>query len=123
VTEALSGISIEPFRGDLEGLEKMAHTSWRDEYGISSFPNFYRPAFLDCLFGRRERLSFIRTFLRYIREKECLGAIEWTKKYYPQGAFYRAHFFPYFRAVQMYSWTFNPEIALAGVRSSNEILV
>jgi hypothetical protein len=71
----------------------------------------------------RERLSFIRAFLRYIREKECLGAIEWTKKYYPQGAFYRAHFFPYFRAVQMYSWTFNPEIALAGVRSSNEILV
>jgi hypothetical protein len=54
VTEALSGISIEPFRGDLEGLEKMAHTSWRDEYGISSFPNFYRPAFLDCLFGRLE---------------------------------------------------------------------
>lgn len=71
----------------------------------------------------RERLSFIRIFLRYIKKKDCLGAIEWTKKYYPQRAFYGAHFFPYFRAVQMYSWTFNAEIALAGVRSSNEILV
>ncbi|MDH7511361.1 MAG: hypothetical protein QHH14_00235 [Clostridiales bacterium] len=353
--EALSGISIEPFRGDLEGLEKMAHSSWRDEYGVSSFPNFYRPAFLEFLFGRLEhrdhliaayrgdeivaflaniphtfefrgrtfrgtlscllvtrkewlrrglalavirealrlnqhyqydfalatfetghrstlmlrklqaeghrlewmkklhviarvldldraasseglkkwetaairliggsrgikrretgsareyrpgdlddclqllnsyrerielprlwerdelawelaypgvsqtlvyekngraegllnfivhdhlgrtsgrwawinhvaylnlspgeRLSFIRAFLRYVKDKDCLGAVEWTKKYYPQRAFYRAHFFPYFRAVQMYSWTFNPEISLAGVRSSNEILV
>ncbi len=50
----LTGISIEPFRGDLEGLEKMAHTSWRGEYGVSSFPNFYRPAFLRYLFGRLE---------------------------------------------------------------------
>ncbi|MDH4273070.1 MAG: GNAT family N-acetyltransferase, partial [Candidatus Aminicenantes bacterium] len=48
----LTGLSLEPFRGDYEGLEKMAHSSWRDEYGISSFPNFYRPAFLRYLFGR-----------------------------------------------------------------------
>lgn len=71
----------------------------------------------------QERASFVRAFLRYIKEKDCLGAVEWTKKYYPQGAFYRAHFFSYFRAVNMYSWTFSPEITLAGVRSSNEILV
>ncbi len=48
----LSDISIEPFRGDLMGLEKVAHSSWRDEYGIESFPNFYRPAFLKYLFDR-----------------------------------------------------------------------
>lgn len=48
----LSGLSLEPFRGDYESLERMAHSSWRDEYGISSFPNFYRPAFLRYLFGR-----------------------------------------------------------------------
>ncbi len=48
----LSGISIEPFRGNLEELEQMAHSSWRDEYGIESFPNFYRPAFLRFLFDR-----------------------------------------------------------------------
>ncbi len=50
----LAGISIEPFRGDLEGLEQMAHSSWRDEYGVESFPNFYRPAFLKFLFDRIE---------------------------------------------------------------------
>lgn len=47
----LNGISIEPFRGDLEALEKMAHHSWRDEYGISSFPNLYRPEFVRYLMG------------------------------------------------------------------------
>ena len=48
----LEGISIETFRGDFEGLERMAHASWRDEYGQASFPNFYRPAFLHYLFDR-----------------------------------------------------------------------
>jgi GNAT superfamily N-acetyltransferase len=48
----LEGVSVETFRGDLEGLEKMAHASWRDEYGAASFPNFYRPAFLHYLFDR-----------------------------------------------------------------------
>ena len=48
----LEGLSIEPFRGDFEGLERMAHASWRDEYGQASFPNFYRPAFLHYLFDR-----------------------------------------------------------------------
>ncbi len=49
-----SNISIEPFRGDMEGLEEMALSAWRDEYGISSFPNLYRPAFLRFLFDRIE---------------------------------------------------------------------
>jgi GNAT superfamily N-acetyltransferase len=48
----LEGVSIETFRGDYEGLERMAHASWRDEYGQASFPNFYRPAFLHYLFDR-----------------------------------------------------------------------
>jgi len=48
----LPSLSIEPFRGNLEELEQMAHSSWRDEYGIESFPNFYRPAFLRFLFDR-----------------------------------------------------------------------
>jgi GNAT superfamily N-acetyltransferase len=48
----LEGVSVETFRGDLEGLERMAHASWRDEYGAASFPNFYRPAFLHYLFDR-----------------------------------------------------------------------
>jgi GNAT superfamily N-acetyltransferase len=48
----LEGVSIEAFKGDYEGLERMAHASWRDEYGQASFPNFYRPAFLRYLFDR-----------------------------------------------------------------------
>jgi len=71
----------------------------------------------------RERRRFVRAFLRYIRARDFIGAIEWTKAYYPQGPFYRAHFFPYFRSVNMYSWTFNPEISLSKVRECNEILV
>ena len=46
------GYSIEAFRGDYEALERMAHASWRDEYGEASFPNFYRPAFLRYLIER-----------------------------------------------------------------------
>lgn len=48
----IEGVSIDEFRGDYEGLERMAHASWRDEYGQASFPNFYRPAFLRYLFDR-----------------------------------------------------------------------
>lgn len=48
----IKGVTIETFRGDYEGLERMAHASWRDEYGLASFPNFYRPAFLHYLFDR-----------------------------------------------------------------------
>jgi len=44
--------SIETFRGDYDGLERMAHASWRDEYGEASFPNFYRPAFMRYLIER-----------------------------------------------------------------------
>ncbi len=47
-----AGVSIGTFKGDLDELERMAHASWRDEYGDASFPNFYRPAFLRDLFGR-----------------------------------------------------------------------
>jgi hypothetical protein len=55
------GVTIEPFRGDYEGLERMAHASWRDEYGAASFPNFYRPAFLHYLFDRipEDRRDFL----------------------------------------------------------------
>ena len=48
----LEGVSVEAFKGDYDELERMAHASWRDEYGQASFPNFYRPAFLHYLFDR-----------------------------------------------------------------------
>jgi hypothetical protein len=59
----LSGIKIETFRGDLEGLERMAHSAWRDEYGIESFPNLYRPEFLRFLFERiRDKENLIGAY-------------------------------------------------------------
>ena len=45
----MQGISIEDFRGDAETLEKMAHTAWRDEYHVDSYPNLYRPDYLAYL--------------------------------------------------------------------------
>jgi len=60
----LNKISIEPFRGDFEGLQKMAHLSWRDEYGIESFPDFYRPAFLKYLYDRiQDKRHFFGAYL------------------------------------------------------------
>ena len=41
--------TIETFRGDAEALERMAHTAWRDEYGLDSYPNLYRPDYLAYL--------------------------------------------------------------------------
>jgi len=78
-------------------------------------------AFSDLAPG--ERFLFIQSFLRFVQAQGCLGVIEWTKHYYPLGPLFRSHFFPYFRSVNQYSWTFNPEISLSKVRECNEILV
>lgn len=104
----LSDISIEPFRDDLMGLEKMANSSWRDEYGIESFPNFYRPAFLKYFFTR-------------IKDSGCVGAIEWTRNYYPMRPLFCSRFPPYFRSVDLVSWTFNKDISLKNIPSVYEV--
>jgi len=70
-----------------------------------------------------ERRDFVHAFLRYVGDAGCLGAVEWTRNYYPLGPFYRAHFFPYFRAVNLVSWTFNPDISLRNLASVYEIQV
>jgi len=46
--------SFEPFRGDVEELERLAHIAWRDEYGRDSYPNLYSPQYFDYLFGSLE---------------------------------------------------------------------
>jgi len=71
----------------------------------------------------REQARFVCAFLGYVRDQGCIGVIEWTKGYYSPSAFYRAHFFPYFRSLDLYSWTFNPELSLSGIRECNEIVV
>jgi hypothetical protein len=49
IRKRMKNISIENFRGDAAALERMAHTAWRDEYGIDSYPNLYRPDYLAYL--------------------------------------------------------------------------
>jgi hypothetical protein len=71
----------------------------------------------------RQQAAFVQALLSYVRDQGGIGVIEWTKGYYSPGAFYRARFFPYFRSLDLYSWTFNPELSLSGVRACNEIVV
>jgi len=71
----------------------------------------------------KERLDFVQTFLTYIHKLDCVGALEWTKKYYPMTPFYRAHFFPYFRAVNMLAWNFNPALNLKNIPEVYEVQI
>jgi len=73
--------------------------------------------------SNRERLRFLEAFLGYIQDAGCVGAIEWTRKYYPMEPFYRARFFPYFRYVNLVSWTFNPELSLKNISSVYEVQI
>jgi hypothetical protein len=71
----------------------------------------------------KERLDFVESFLSHIRGLDCVGAVEWTKKYYPMAPFYRAHFFPYFRAVNMLAWNFNPALNLENIPEVYELQI
>jgi len=84
----LTGISIEPFRGDLEALERMAHHSWKDEYGIASFPNLYRPDFVRYLM---EIAADPRHFIAAYKGKEILAFLaNIPRSFYYRGQTYRA---------------------------------
>ena len=84
----LTGVSLEPFRGDYEALERMAHASWRDEYGEASFPNFYKPAFLHYLFDRiKDRDHLIAAY----RGQEIVGFLaNLPQRFHFRGEIYRA---------------------------------
>lgn len=71
----------------------------------------------------RERVDFVNALLRYVRDAGCLGAIEWTRGYYPQGPLYKAHFFPYFRGVSFCSWIFDPQLSFGKIKGIYEIQV
>jgi hypothetical protein len=70
-----------------------------------------------------EQASFLRAYLARIREDGFIGTIDFTKRGWPAGPFYRARFIPYPRAVNLVSWTFNPDISLAGIPVVYEIQV
>lgn len=85
----LTGISIEPFRGDFEALEKMAHHSWGDEYGISSFPNLYRPEFVRYLMSiAADSRHFVAAYNKYGEILAFLANIPRAFRY--QDRIYRA---------------------------------
>ncbi|MFQ6109051.1 MAG: hypothetical protein ACE5L7_05815 [Candidatus Aminicenantales bacterium] len=71
----------------------------------------------------RERAAFVNAFLCYVKEKGCVGVLEWTKKYYPLWPLYRAHFFPYFRSLNMFAWIFNSEISLKNIPDVYEVQI
>jgi len=84
----LAGVVIEPFHGDLEALERMAHSSWRDEYGISSFPNLYRPEFVRYLM---ELAPDSRHFIAAYKEGEILAFLaNVPRTFYYRGQNFRA---------------------------------
>lgn len=71
----------------------------------------------------RERYEFIQAFLRYIKEAGCIGAVEWTRGYYPMAPLFRSRFFPYFRAVNLVSWTFNPDLSIQKIPAVYEVQI
>ena len=73
--------------------------------------------------SRKERGAFINTFLSRMHDEGCVGVIDWTKNYLSLGTFFRNRFFPYFRAVNMFSWTFNSNISLKNIRDCNEVQI
>jgi len=70
-----------------------------------------------------EQYDFIQAYMRHIRDMGCAGTIEWTKNYYPLRAFRKSRFFPYPRGVNWVSWTFNPELSLAGLPGLYEVQI
>lgn len=86
----IPGVSIEPFRGDYEGLERMAHASWRDEYGQASFPNFYRPAFLHYLFDRIPAEKRDHLLGAYKGDELVAFLANLPEKFHYQGRIYQA---------------------------------
>jgi GNAT superfamily N-acetyltransferase len=73
--------------------------------------------------SNRDRKQFVEAFLCYIQESGCLGAVEWTRKYYPMEPLYRNRFFPYFRQVNMVAWIFNQEISLTKIPAVYEVQI
>ena len=70
-----------------------------------------------------ERAAFLRAYLGAIKAGGFVGTVDFTKRGWPAGPFYRAGFFPYPRSVRLVSWTVNPDISLAGTPIVYEIQV
>ncbi len=73
--------------------------------------------------SHRQRKAFVQDFLRRVKDQGCIGAVEWTKNVYPALPLWTSRFIPYFRSVDMMSWTFNQNISLAGIKDVYEVQI
>ncbi len=73
--------------------------------------------------SHKERVGFVFSFLHYVKQAGCVGVIEWTRGYYPLRPLYQARFFPYFRSVNLFSWSLNPEVMVHQASRVYEIQV
>lgn len=80
-------MSFEPFRGDLEELERMALVSYRDEYGLVSYINNYSPRYFDYLFGGLEQRDHL--LAAYEEDKIMAFTALIPRRYHFRGEIYR----------------------------------
>lgn len=81
-------LSFETFRGDVEELERMAHTSWRDEYGRDSYPNLYSSQYFEYLTGALEHRDHL--IGAYDGDKLTAFMAALPRRFYYCGETYRA---------------------------------
>ena len=81
-------VTFETFRGDVEDLEAMAHTAWRDEYGLDSYPNLYSPKYFDYLCGAIEHRDHLIGAYRNNMLTAFLAAL--PRRFHFKGEIYRA---------------------------------
>jgi hypothetical protein len=70
-----------------------------------------------------EQRAFVRGFLHAVSDMGCIGTVEWIRGYYSLKPFFRSHFFPYFRHVNLVAWTFNPALDLSKTKKVYEVQV
>jgi hypothetical protein len=80
-------VTYEPFNGDVEQLEELAITAFRDEYGLDSFPNIYCQRYFDYLFGGMEERDHLVAAYEDGRLMSFAAFI--PRRYHFQGDIYR----------------------------------
>jgi GNAT superfamily N-acetyltransferase len=73
--------------------------------------------------NKKDQRAFIRGFLHGVHEMGCIGVVEWIRGYYSLKPFFQTHFFPYFRYVNLVSWTFDPSLDLSGIKGVYEVQI
>ncbi|MBU4255294.1 MAG: hypothetical protein KJ727_11935, partial [Acidobacteria bacterium] len=61
--------------------------------------------------------------LHAVYQMGLIGAVEWIRGYYSLKPLFQTRFFPYFRHVNLVSWTFNPDLDLTGTKKVYQIQI